>query len=554
MSYKRDDTETSHQYKTANDMARDIDILTYTPPETEIGDIFAISFLTEEQVALATVSTNSPFAPQYFTDKVILPRLGEEVEPGKTRLQRELEAPESEHRYSDAKSYISYYLKGVIEKSFGKSHGSVGDKAKIEFWFENIPRMATLLQARASRGQDLLQATSRGLPFINGLYVPKVVKANSLVHQEVQKVSAKNWRTYWDFLQQQVKPQFAMYHIPLFAMTNNTDTLSVRGLIDTFLSSTGGFSPTAHKSLAFGTNVARPEVLQDLAWRVLNIAREHYPNLLRDYIEKGQSKNFEPLRVYQAGSSDFLDAENKPLERLIQDDRLVKLRNGELDVSLLSVQGEEFINPDELKEALRTRNNAYLAFLETNVRYQIAMRVPISDYHDWWRHRTVIRTHRPFKKILDDIVVAESGGHNFVSLYAEPLLQSEKNKESYTEAMTDQLELCLTLSDEGIPWYEVIGFLPHSMLNYETQTIGGMNLLYIAADRMCISARPSIQKTMEHLKMHLLERKSPVAEFMNPHGYYSLCSIAAEWNCKRSCAEPTLQTTKGLEFIEEISN
>ena len=257
--------------------------------------------------------------------------------------------------------------------------------------------------------------------------------------------------------------------------------------------------------------------------------------------------------MYQGGSSDFLEEKNEPLEQLIKKEELAGLRSGSASIAILGAQGEDLISKEGIENAIRTRDTAYLAFLETALRYQTAMRIPISEYHDWWRHRTVIRNHRPFKKILDDVIAAEAGGHDFSGLYACPPFQKEKNNAPYDEAMAKQLSLCVKLQNEGTPWYETIGFLPHAMLNYEVQSVGGWNLLYLAADRMCISARPGIQKTMNELKEQLQKRKSPVAELMHPHGYFSPCTIADEWGCSRYCRAVALPATKGIPMPASVA-
>ncbi len=547
MTYK-DVEAASHHYRSANEIAKAIDAARFVPKELEIGEIVSFQFITEQQIALAAMATNSQLPPQKIINEIITPRLYESVGQNLTRLERELQKPAEKRRFWDEESYVNYYLHGVVLETAKKAHGSVWDKVKVEFWFENIPRLATLLHARASRGLDLLQQTSRG-QFLAGMHVPDCVKKSGIFYLKAQKAMANTWKTYLKFLQDDEKPQFAMYVMPLFAMTNNTVSFSGRGIVDNFLSSTGGYGPEAYAKIP-GEKIQRPKILQDLALRILSETQKRYPTILGDHAVSGVSKNYEPLRVFQGGSADFLEAENKPLERIIADETLAPLKNRVMDVLVLSTSGEKYITEGEVEQALRDRDNSYLAFLEAEVQHEVVFRIPISDYHDWWRHRTVLRSHRPFKKILDEVVAAGQKGHDYSILYAAPPFQKEKNLQLYEEAMAGQLDLCAGLLEENIPWFETIGYLPHAMLNYEAQRFGGWNLLYLSADRLCISARPSIQKTMQQLKEQLAGRGSPLAKFMHPHGYFSQCTIADEWGCTRYCKTVSIPTSKGIPEME----
>jgi len=371
--------------------------------------------------------------------------------------------------------------KGVLKNSFGRGHGSVGDQNCFIFSIENLPRAATF-QLCLPQYLAHLQQSLRRAKASRGFYLPEAIK-NSKLGSQAEKTLFQSFELYEKMSQAGIPGEDARYILPLYTKTNIQTLGNARELCHLW-------------KMTHSPKVEMPSIVIAVVDEMLAQARKLAPYLFEDF-----KFNYETLAWYPAAQ--LYASSNQILHDVI-------VQKGQKEkISLLSFDGGCFplIFDEWIERIIKERDEAGLANLK-HIHFEFLAPMSLTCFHQAIRQRT---WDQSVESIYD-------------AAYCDPqermVVPSSVERSEFflpfKEQHWDMWSLYKKLVASGIPRFEAIGVIPHSVKIYDWIHINGWNALHSIGKRTCVEAQGEIMKLARQMASHIKKKSPSLGKWSEP--------------------------------------
>ncbi len=380
------------------------------------------------------------------------------------------------------KDQIGKKTKGVVARSFGKGHGSVGDQSAFVFSIKDLTRAATL-QLCLPEYLEHEQQSLRRVQAKRGVYFPPALK-NSSFEAKARETLEKSVLLYKDMAgidlpedkrEGCVPEEDARYVLPLLTRTNITTKGNARELIHLKTMNEQGEAPS---------------YVKDVVSSMHDEAKAVAPNLFA----RGQM-NYETLAFWP--SQILYASENRTLNQIIE-------KHGGDKASFV-----EYEMPEEsVRRAVEERREEELANLKhvRDGRRMAGYLFPISlaGFHQTIRQRT---WHHSCESVYD----AAARG----SVKLPKTIKDSDWKDKYMEQCDEMIGLYRELATT-VPRSEAVGIIPHATMLYDFIQIDGWNAVHAIGKRTCLEAQWEIREISNQIAAHIRKANPVLGAYAQP--------------------------------------
>lgn len=371
---------------------------------------------------------------------------------------------ESSIRLLDGLNYLSEdeldkKEKGVLSKSFGRGHGSVGDQNYFIFSIENLPRAATLHLCLPEYLSHLQQSLRRAKAS-RGFYLPEAIRKSPLV-EYARNTLRKSFEFYEKMAEAKIPGEDARFVLPLYTKTN--------------IQTAGNARELCH--LQQMTNKAGvPSIVKAVVNEMIALARERAPYLFEDF-----GFNREVLAWYP--SAQLFAPASGMMGRLTKD-----YLNVDGQVVFLGWQSSfpEAVINELIDEAVTKKDETLLADLK-HIHFEFLAPMSLACFHQSIRQRT-------WNQSVESIYEAAERAWEYAGVVIPPSIEKSQFAKEYYGINLEMLVLYKDLTEAGIPKSEAIGVLPHSLQVLNLIHINGWNALHSIGKRTCVEAQWEVRE------------------------------------------------------------
>jgi len=371
--------------------------------------------------------------------------------------------------------------KGVLKRSFGAGHGSIGDQSFFIFSIKDLPRLATL-QLCLPEYLAHLQQSLRRARASRGFYLSDQIE-NSRMKEKVNRVLLNSFKLYEKMMKAGVPGEDARFILPLATKTNIQTAGNARELNHLWM-------------MSQDENV--PSIVKQVADRMLAKAKRCAPSLFKNF-----GGNYERLAWYP--SAQLYGLTNLPIIALIF------RNNKEKIVELISKSGvnllDEIKDKDMLSSAVEHREETMFANLK-HVHFDFLISMSLACLHQAIRQRTWNHTLESIYDAVDPDIDAR--------IIFPPKIKESKFKLDYYGQHREMIGLYKELTASGVSESEAIGVIPHSLKIHSLIHVNGWNAIHSIGKRTCTTAQWEIRAIANEMAKIVKEEMPIIGDWVEP--------------------------------------
>ena len=399
-------------------------------------------------------------------------------------------------------------VKAVLENSFGRGHGSIGDQNLFVFSIENLPRLA-IFQLCLPEYLAHLQQSLRRAKADRGFHVSEAIK-ESKFRSEVEDTLSGAFELYEEMCKAEIPGEDARFILPLATRTNIQTAGNARELSHLWKMSQGKYVPSIVKAVVDEMITKAKEIApylfeemgynyETLAW--YPSAQLYYEDsnifvesVIRKLIEKTKmfyGEKAKEVKLISPSEITGLFRENG-INTVVE---VVKLRPSSEIIGLFT--------EDVLKKAVEKRKEEDLAALK-HIHFEFLVPMSLACLHQAIRQRT-------WNHCIESIYNAVDRG----SYVAPPSIKNNKDFEKkFLSQQRKMFDLQYKL--RGLPFSETIGVIPHSLLICTWVHVNGWNAIHSIGKRTCLTAQWEIRKIAKEMAKQIEEVMPALGKWAKP--------------------------------------
>ena len=369
----------------------------------------------------------------------------------------------------------------ILNESYGRGHGSVGDQIHFNIEIKNCTRSFTLFDT-SSEFAEHEQQSFRRTDSSKGVFASEAVRDSSHF-KDFKETNYDAYSLYEEMLKDKGIPkEDARFHLPLAAKTNITTCINVRE------------THHLHAMLDQG------EVPSDVKYtvnRMVNVSKKVAPKIM-----KKRESNYKMLAWRPA--TQIFASTNKTLNDIIEKSDtskdVIPISSGGIDITEYGLNRIIKYNDEAEYANLKHYHSTFL------VKNSIVMN------HQLRRQRTMHLSDESFY----DAVKRKN-------IIIPPKIKDSK----YYDRVHDQNYRMLDLYEDmkkDIPRAEAIGTIPHSLQIYTLIHVDGFNSIHFIGKRTCTEAQWEIRDIAKGIANYIKDVNPELGKYTVPQGkIYGKC-------------------------------
>ncbi len=392
----------------------------------------------------------------------------------------------------------------VIENSFGRGHGSVGDQVHFTFSIEDLSRATTLFLCLPEYLEHLQQSLRRASAD-RGFHIPDSIKRSRL-GTETERVFRHTFDFYNKTREAGITAEDARFLLPLYTKTNITTTGNAREICHLI-------------SMSKNTEVSSETL--EVVKKMKALASNRTPYLFEDL-----GFNYEPLSWYP--SSQLFSSYNLTMVLMLRKLKESFKRHKTPVIMLGSmIPAEEDIGWG-IERAVVQRDEAELANLK-HIHFEFLTEMSLTCFHQATRQRTWNQSVESIYNALEDAVDDPEE-----RMVVPPSIVRSEFLTEYTRLHSILIKLYDELTKDGVPKGDAVGVVPHSLKIYDWIHINGWNAIHSIGKRACPEAQWEIRRIARDMATKIKIAHPDLADYTEPQ-----CMTYGKCPEIKDCGYPT---------------